>query len=248
MSILKPEPTMMLNFYRSGPMPCPYIEGLIERKLFARLTGPEANRLNSKLSRAGFRRSHDIIYKPACDTCQACVPVRINVEKFQYSKSQRRARNRNASLIWEPYHAVATEEDFKLFSAYQQGRHTDSDMASMTYFEYRAMIEDGKVDTLFFKAFSQDVEQGTKDLTAIMLADRLEDGYSAVYSFFKPEMTKRSLGVWLVLKLIEQARAENLPYIYLGYWIAQSQKMAYKENYSGLEAFGPEGWQPHPSM
>lgn len=240
MSIIQPQSRTLQQFYRSGPMPCPYLPGRIERKLFTRLAGPQADDVNSTLSRAGFRRSHDIVYRPVCPGCAECVPVRILAQEFVPSRGFRRILRRNADLSVTEIPALASPEQFRLFTIYQHSRHGDSDMARMSFLDYTAMVEDGKVNTTHMLVF-RDPEQR---LRAIMLMDHLADGFSAVYSFYDPNEESRSLGSYMVLALIERARARNLPHVYLGYWINDSRKMSYKARFRPLEVLGHDGWCP----
>src|SRR5271156_2901364 len=138
MSIIPPGLSRLLQFYLSGPLPCPYLPGRVERKLFTRLTQKEATdiELNSTLTRAGFRRSHDIVYRPACPSCNACVPVRIPVRSFKPSRSLKRIAAINRNLMVEDVSADVTDEQYALFMAYQTARHPDSDMARMPRTEF----------------------------------------------------------------------------------------------------------------
>jgi leucyl-tRNA---protein transferase len=226
-------------FHRSGPMPCPYLPGRIERKLFTRLSGPYAAETNATLSRAGFRRSHDLVYRPVCPGCQACVPVRVPVASFAATRTQRRVERAAAALAFAARPAKATAEQYALFAAYQQGRHADSDMASMSFEDYATMIEDGSADTAVFE-----LRAGDERLIGAMLVDRLTDGASAVYSFFDPEREAGSLGTALILKLIRHVAESGGTYVYLGYWIAECRKMAYKIRFRPLEALSDDGWRP----
>lgn len=237
MSIIPPHHRPLQQFFRSGPMPCPYLPGRVERKLFTRLSGPYAAEVNSTLSRAGFRRSHDIVYRPVCPTCTACVPVRIAVDEFEPTRSQRRVTRINEDLTIGDAPAVATGEQYRLFATYQASRHGDSDMARMAMADFAAMIDEGRADTALCEARDRNGR-----LVACMLTDRLGDGVSAVYSFYDTALEKRSLGTFMILCLIERARAAGMPYVYLGYWIAQSRKMAYKARFRPLEALGRDGW------
>lgn len=237
MSIIPPLHRPLQQFYRSGPMPCPYLPGRVERKLFTRLAIPFAAEVNSTLSRAGFRRSHDIVYRPVCPSCSACVPVRIPAAAFQPSRSQRRVDRENQGLTFTEVPAHATTEQFRLFTAYQNSRHGDSDMARMSMADFAAMIDEGRADTSLFEMRDTDGR-----LVGCMLIDRLADGFSAVYSFYDPRLPRRSLGTFLIMSLIRQAAAEGLAYVYLGYWIAHSRKMAYKAKFRPLEALGTDGW------
>ncbi len=237
MSVIKPGVTSLHHFFRSGPMPCPYLAGRIERKLFTRLTGPDSEALNSTLSQAGFRRSHDIIYRPVCPGCQACVPVRIPVARFAPGRTMRRTMKANADLVMTERPARATQEQYDLFLRYQRSRHGDSDMARMSQSDYAAMIEEGSVASSMFEFRGPDTT-----LTAVMVSDCLADGFSAVYSFFDPVPANRSLGTYMVLALIDRAAALGLPHVYLGYWIGSSPKMSYKSRFQPLEALTRDGW------
>jgi leucyl-tRNA---protein transferase len=227
------------HFYRTAALPCPYIGGRLERKLITELAGHEAITFYNALSRAGFRRSHHLAYRPACAGCSACVPVRIPVAGFTPSRSLRRIRRANAGLAVRLAEPRATFEHYRLFLRYQRSRHADSDMASMTFGDFRAMIEDSPVMSRLVELRRAD---GT--LFGACLVDLLDDGLSAVYSFFDPDERRRSLGTMLVLSLVDEAGRLGLPYAYLGYWIAESPKMAYKARFRPLEGLGPEGWQP----
>jgi leucyl-tRNA---protein transferase len=227
----------LLQFFATSPVACPYVPGRAERKLIVELDGRAAALAYDDLSRAGFRRSHHFAYRPACRNCAACVPVRIAVERFQDARWTRRIRNANRDLSAGLAPARATPEQFRLFSSYQQLRHGDSEMATMSYREYRGMVEDSPVRTEV--AEFRDAAGG---LVAAALIDRLDDGISAVYSFFDPQQKKRSLGSWSILWLVEECRRWGEPYVYLGYWIADSTKMAYKARFPALERLTPAGW------
>lgn len=217
--------------------PCPYLPGRFERKLFTDLTGPKARRLYDGLSQAGFRRSHRFAYRPACTGCQACQPVRIRVGDFEPGSTLRRIWRRNQDLLVEERPARATLEQYRLFDRYIETRHGDGDMAAMTFADYQAMVEETVLDT---RLVEMRLPQGR--LIATALIDWLEDGPSAVYSFFGPEQADRSLGSQVILWLVSEALRRAQPYVYLGYFIAETRKMAYKARFRPLEALGPEGW------
>ena len=226
-----------MTFLLTREAPCPYLPGRRERKLVTELSGPDAAESFDLLSRAGFRRSHAVAYRPACHGCQACVPVRVPVAEFRPGRSLRRVGRRTAGLAWSLRPARATAEQFSLFSRYLARRHGDGEMAGMAFADYRAMIEDTPIDSGVFE-----LRDGDGGLAASCLVDRSADGLSAVYSFFEPDLEAFSLGSAIVLRLIEEAVRRGLAYVYLGYWIANSRKMAYKTRFRPLEAFGPEGW------
>jgi arginine-tRNA-protein transferase len=227
------------QFFTAGPVACPYLAGHAERKLIVELSGAAAADFYDDLSRAGFRRSQGFAYRPACPQCHACVPVRIAVNRFAHSRSTRRVRNANRGLSGRLVAARATPEQYQLFTAYQRSRHRDSDMAAMSYADYRSMVEDTPLRTVI--AEFRD-EAGT--LVAASLLDRLDDGVSAVYSFFDAADGKRSLGTWSILWLVDECRRQGLPYVYLGYWIADSGKMAYKARFPAVERLSATGWVP----
>lgn len=226
-------------FFTTAPLPCPYLSGRLERKIVTELTGTDAELLHEALSRAGFRRSHSIAYTPACPGCNSCVPVRIVVDGFKAGRTMRRIWQNNSRLTARQVGARATAEQYRLFARYQESRHSGGDMALMGFYDYRSMVEDSPINTFIIEFRAPD---GT--LCASVLTDQLSDGLSAVYSFFDPDRTSASLGTYMVLWLIEEARRRGLPYVYLGYWIAESGKMSYKSRFTPLEAFGPQGWQP----
>lgn len=226
-------------FFTTAPLPCPYIAGRMERKIVTELTGTDAERLHEALSRAGFRRSHSIAYTPACPGCNACVPVRIVVGQFRPGRTQRRVARMNGKLEARQQPARATAEQYRLFARYQETRHSGGDMALMGFYDYRSMVEDSPIDTSLVEFRG---EAGV--LRAAVLTDRMSDGLSAVYSFYDPDRPYASLGTYMVLWLVEEAKRLGLPYVYLGYWIAESDKMAYKARFQPLEAFGPQGWLP----
>jgi len=232
-------PQPLRQFFTAGPVACPYVAGRAERKLIVELVGAAAADFYDELSRAGFRRSQGFAYRPACPQCAACVPVRIAVDEFVHSRSTRRVRNANRGLAGRLVAARATLEHFQLFVAYQRSRHRDSDMAAMTYADYRSMVEDTPLRTVI-----AEFRDAAGTLVAASLIDRLDDGVSAVYSFYDPSFDKRSLGTWSILWLVEECRRQGLPYVYLGYWIGESPKMAYKARFPAVERLSASGWVP----
>jgi arginyl-tRNA--protein-N-Asp/Glu arginylyltransferase len=236
---LPPVASALRPFYRTASLPCPYLDGQTERKLITEISGRDSYAFYNELSRAGFRRSHHLAYRPACAGCAACLPVRVDVNNFETSRSLRRTLNANRDLSTRPVPARATTEQYRVFSRYQRSRHAESDMASMTYGDYRAMVEDSPVMTVLLEHRKPD-----GGLVAACLADLLDDGLSAVYSFFDPGEAARSPGTAVILALIAEARRRALPYVYLGYWIGASRKMAYKTRFRPLEALTPQGWAP----
>jgi arginyl-tRNA--protein-N-Asp/Glu arginylyltransferase len=225
-------------FYTTAPLPCPYVAGRTERKVVTEITGAEAESMHDRLSRAGFRRSHNIAYAPVCPGCRSCVPIRIPVADFQPDRSLRRIMKANAELRGFDMPARATAEQFQLFQRYQQMRHGDGDMATMSFYDYRAMVEDTPIET-----FIAEFRDPDDRLVGACLTDKLGDGLSAVYSYFAPGLEKRSIGTYTILWLIERTRALGLPYVYLGYWVPESRKMAYKARFRPSEILMGGSWR-----
>jgi arginine-tRNA-protein transferase len=226
-------------FFATAPLPCPYLPGRTERRLVTELAGRQAGPLHDVLSQAGFRRSHSLAYVPICRDCSACAAVRVRAPDFRAGRSHRRIAARNADLVAAELPPTASDEQFALFHAYQRRRHGDGEMARMTFYDFQSLIEETPVDT-----FLLELRDAGGRLIGVCLTDRMADGLSAVYSFFDPAESRRSLGSFMVLTLIERARAAGVPHVYLGFWIADCQKMAYKSRFRPLEAYTPIGWQP----
>lgn len=228
------------QFYVTAPQPCPYLEGRMERKLFTALQGETATQLNDELSKQGFRRSQNVLYRPSCADCAACMSARIVTEHFKYSKSQKRVLNKNAHLERRVTSPWATEEQYELFRRYLDSRHADGGMADMDVFEFAAMIEETPIRSRVIEY----IDRNTKALVAVCLTDVLKDGVSLVYSFFEPDLAHTSLGTYIILDHIEIARATDLPHVYLGYWVPGSPKMGYKAKFSALEIYKQNEWRP----
>lgn len=227
------------QFYVTAPQPCPYLDGRMERKLFTALQGENADKLNDSLSQQGFRRSQNVLYRPSCAECSACLSARIDVEAFSASRSQRRTHNRNRDLARRATSPWASEEQYELFRTYLDSRHADGGMADMDVFEFAAMIEETPIRSRVVEY----TDQNTNALIGVSLTDVLSDGLSMVYSFYAPDHPKRSLGTYMIMDHIKIAQEANLPYVYLGYWVPGSQKMGYKAKFNGLEVYIGGKWQ-----
>jgi arginine-tRNA-protein transferase len=225
-------------FYTTAPLPCPYVQGRTERKVVTELSGVSAESLHDRLSRGGFRRSHNIAYAPVCPNCNACVPIRIRAKDFVPNRTQKRIARLNADLTAAEVPPRATAEQFQLFQRYQQARHGEGDMASMSFYDYRAMVEDTPIDTCIIEFRDREGR-----LLGACLTDRLGDGLSAVYSFFSPDADARSLGTQAILCLIERVTLLGLPHVYLGYWVQESRKMAYKSKFRPSEILRNGQWR-----
>jgi len=225
-------------FYTTAPLPCPYLPGRTERKVVTELAGVTAENLHDRLSRGGFRRSHNIAYAPVCPACNACIPIRIRAREFVPNRTQKRIGKMNADLTISEMPPRATAEQYQLFQRYQQARHGDGDMATMSFYDYRAMVEDTPIETSIVE-FRDRQER----LLGACLTDRLGDGLSAVYSFFTPDSDERSLGTQAILWLVQRATELDLPHVYLGYWVQESRKMAYKAKFKPSEILRGGQWR-----
>lgn len=248
------------KFYVTAPSPCPYLDGEIERKIFTELVpaplaydqdailahnGPETERekaenLHHSLALVGFRRSQDIAYRPACQECHECKSVRIPVVIFEKSKSQKRVTNKNKDITFEIKPNIATHEQYSLLKKYISDRHESGGMAGITFEEYQDMVESSPISTSIIEYRSDDGK-----LVGAALTDKLEDSLSMVYSFFdiSSGFQKRSFGVFMVLNHIQIAKTRGLNYIYLGYFVKNSQKMSYKMKFKPFEMLTSEGWR-----
>ncbi len=231
------------QFYVTAPQPCPYLDGRMERKLFTALQGEHAQKLNDTLSKQGFRRSQNVLYRPSCAECSACLSARIRVADFSPRRTQRRVLKkcedlrRNATSPW------ATEDQFSLFRRYLDTRHADGGMADMDIFEFAAMIEETPIKSRVIE-YSRPPGPGEtgRPLAAVCLTDVFDDGLSMVYSFYDPDLADLSLGTYLILDHIDIAREAGLPYVYLGYWVPGSRKMGYKAGFNALEIYKGGRW------
>ena len=226
------------HFYMTSRQACPYIEGRVERKLFTPIEGDKAHEINDLLSRHGFRRSQNVIYRPSCADCAACLSARINAQKFSLSKSQKRIMRKNQDLRCIKVSSWASEEQYDLFQRYLAVRHVDGGMADMNIQEFAAMMEQSPIESHIFEY--RDAENV---LRGVALTDSLSDGLSMVYSFFCTSDPARSLGTYMILNHIYMVQNLRLPYVYLGYWVQGSPKMDYKVRFSGLEIYYKYEWQ-----
>ncbi|MFO6463249.1 arginyltransferase [Jannaschia sp. KMU-145] len=233
------------QFYVTAPQACPYLDGRRERKLFTALQGSNAADLNDKLSKQGFRRSQNVLYRPSCADCTACLSARIAIERFKPSRSQRKTLSRNAHLRREITSPWATEAQYALFRTYLEARHADGGMADMDIFEFAAMIEETPIRTRVIEYWDDRAVEtgGSPELRAVCLTDVLDDGLSMVYSFYDPTCAADSLGTQIILDHIDVAREAGLPYVYLGYWVPGSPKMGYKAGFSAVEIFKNRRWE-----
>ncbi|MGV8954700.1 MAG: arginyltransferase [Cypionkella sp.] len=236
-------PQRQLRFYMTSVAPCPYLPGKIERKVFANLPFSDGAHVNDELTQAGFRRSQNIAYRPACESCDACVSVRLLAREFAFSRSQRRILKLNDNLSRDLVEAEATMEQFDLLRRYLTHRHPGGGMAAMSWLDYVAMVEDTTVRTHLIEYRLPSLDGGPGALIGVSLTDLLTDGLSMVYSFYDPAFEGRSLGRFAILDHVRQAAAISLPYVYLGYWVQGSRKMDYKADFHPMEQLTRQGWE-----
>ena len=234
------------RFYVTPAGPCPYLPGRVERKVFTELKGTEAQALNDALTLIGFRRSQNVAYRPACEDCQCCVSVRVRAKEFEPNRSMRRVIAKNSDIEMREAPAWASDEQFTLLKRYLRSRHPDGGMTHMDAIDFASMIESSPIDSriMEYRRVTEDPDDpGNGQLMAACLTDVLSDGLSLVYSFFEPYEKARGLGKHVVLSHIEHARKLGLPYVYLGYWIADCRKMAYKTIYQPMDQLTQDGWK-----
>jgi arginine-tRNA-protein transferase len=233
------------QFYVTAPQTCPYLDGRRERKLFTALQGSRAGELNDKLSKQGFRRSQNVLYRPSCADCSACLSARIRAKDSRPSRSQRKTLRRNAHLRREVTSPWATEEQYALFRRYLASRHAAGGMADMDIFEFAAMIEETPIRTRVVEYWDDRPKAagGEPELRAVCLTDVLDDGLSMVYSFYDPDHRRDGLGTFLILDHVDIAAGAALPYVYLGYWVPGSSKMGYKSAFSAVEIYKGGHWR-----
>lgn len=233
---LSEPPFLRIQFYLTAPYACSYLDGREARSQVAapaHLIGPAAY---SRLIREGFRRSGHYTYRPHCDGCKRCVPARVAVQAFRPSRSQRRCQQLNQTLVTSIQPLEFRDEHFALYRRYQRARHTGSGMDMDDSEQYTQFLLSSQVNSSLVEF--RDAEK----LVMVAVVDRVEDGLSAVYTFFDPALEKRGLGTYAVLWQIELARSLELPHVYLGYWIAESPKMAYKSNFRPLQGLVDGRW------
>ena len=218
-----------VRLFRTSPHPCSYKDSEQAATVFVDPDLVIDKALNSKLSDLGYRRSGAHLYRPDCDFCQACISCRVPVAEFQFNRSQRRILRRNESLRMVEKSDLTDEIAYGLYRRYITQRHLDGDMFPASLEQYEAFIKTKMVDTRFFLFYEQD------ELLAVSVVDFLEQGLSAVYTFFDPDQSQRSLGNFAILWQITKCQELGLPYLFLGYWIKGCGKMEYKSKFRPLE-------------
>ena len=216
---------------------CPYITGQTEQRIAVDISlDPQCY---DGLARAGFRRVENWVYRPACPNCNACLPWRVNVTAFRVSRNMTRILKKNGDLTRSITRPDPTNAHYRLFKTYVNSRHDEGQMARMDHDDFNSMINNSPIETVLVSYYD-----ANERLVGGVLADFQSDGLSAVYSFFDTEQAKRSLGTYMVLDLLAIAKELSLDWLYLGYFVQGSQKMAYKERFKPAEIFDGGVWKP----
>ena len=225
-----------IPLYLTAAHECSYLNDQFAQSVFVHPSVSLTNDLYAQLIEQGFRRSGDQVYRPQCDECSACIPVRLSVEHFKPNRSQKRCLLRNRQIQVEVKPALFDWAHYELYIRYQMIRHGSGDMAKASPEEYLSFLGSSWCETQFVEFSIND------ELAAIAVVDEFEHALSAVYTFFDPKFASASLGVYAVLWQIDQARKQNKEFLYLGYWIKACQKMRYKSDYQPLQVFSGQQW------
>ena len=225
------------KLYLSAPHPCPYIPPETASTVLLDPNHPVDNALFSTLLKAGFRRSGQTIYRPRCRNCTACISVRILAAEYRPNRAQRRTYRRNNDLDTRLLPAAFSEEHFDLYCRYQSWRHSGDLMDHSDPKRYRQFMVESSIETVFIE------HRLRGKVAAVSVCDLPDDGMSAVYTFFDPELKERSLGTYAIMKQIDYVRDMRLDWLYLGYWIDECEKMAYKTNFTPIFGYVDKEWR-----
>jgi len=230
--------TGALRCYTTTEFKCGYLSAQKARNLILDPEQRLTSNLTGHLLDLGFRRNGEMLYRPHCDSCKACIALRLPVEQFKPNRSQRRNWKKNAGIRHDTHPAEFNLEHFRLYQRYLQARHGDGSMANPSQDEYLDFLTCNGVATHFHE-FRLD-----EQLIAVAVTDHLPQGLSAVYTFFEPTLAQRGLGTYAILWQIQYAQQQQLPWLYLGYWVEQCQAMRYKARFRPIESFQNGEWQP----
>lgn len=225
-----------LRFFKTPAHECSYLPDRQATTLFVDPTAIIDTELYTELSAAGFRRSGEHIYRPYCDNCAACIPVRVDVQQFKLARRQKRSLKANQDIVVKRQTPYFNETYYSLYERYIAARHADGDMYPASRDQFTSFLIEGRKEAVFLEMLVE------RELAAVAVVDQLNDGLSAIYTFFDPDLASRGLGSFAVLRVIEEARKLGLPYVYLGYWIKECQKMSYKIDYRPLQMFINNHW------
>jgi len=232
------------RFFVTAPSACPYLPGRTERKVFAELKGDDAPAMAEALGRIGFRRSQNVVYRPSCDGCNACISVRVPASRFKPGRSQKKLLAQHADLDVHACEPWATEEQWSLLRRYLGARHPDGGMAAMDAHDFSDMVEQSPVDTVMVEYRERTTDGRLGRLIGCCLTDKQTDGLSMIYSFYDSDLVERpGMGNFIIMDHITRAARAGLAFVYLGYWIEGCSRMAYKTKFRPVEALIGGQWR-----